>query len=206
MHAESSMFGVAARLAGAGVSFERAELDTFVHLRSAGRGPELAELTQLAQDALGVDLTMVGQFAELAPASDAAAVAGFFALRTRPSEIVAWRVRLASGSPKAETGQATERCRALARESKLLHVVDATRGQAAFVIDGPHARALLQRVADDTSLPRTPGSAVRLRLADLHVTLAWLTDGRYVVIVDVLYAEFLSERVAYAAALLDPPQ
>lgn len=203
MHAESATFGVAARLAEAGVSFERAELETFVHLRSAGRGPELAELTQLARDALGVHLPKVGQFAELALASSHAAGARFGAMRTRPSEIVAWCVRPADGSSAANSGQVVEGCRARARGSRLLHVVDATHGQAAFVLDGPQARALMQRLADDTSLPKAPGSAVRLRLADLHATLAWLTDGRYVLIVDVLYAEFLFERVAYAAAFVD---
>ncbi|MDE2396204.1 MAG: hypothetical protein KGL43_00645 [Burkholderiales bacterium] len=194
-----------ARAVGTGPRrFERVEVELFVHLRSAGRGAELDELTALAEREFGARLGMVGAFAEIEAGLQDGDAGAACALRTRPSEIIVWSTCSAGRSQSAKATQTLARCQAAARGSALLHVVDGSHGQAAFLFDGDVAGPLLQRLADATSLPPKPGTARRLRLADLHATLAWRSDGSHVAIVDALYADFLAERGAYAAAFITP--
>jgi hypothetical protein len=154
MHADSAAVELASRVAVTGVSFERIDVEAFVHLRSGGRGSELDELTEFAQDALGVSLAITGEFADMSSQASPTKVECVAAMRTRPSEIVFWSVRRGRESSTVESLQTIEQCRARASRSPLLHVVDATHGQAAFSLAGAHARQLLQRLADDTSLPK----------------------------------------------------
>lgn len=183
------------------IAFTRLEIDGFVRLRSAGRAQELGGLTTFVAQALGQQLLDVGAYAEFGASQQP-----LCALRTRPSEVIIWATR-APGQASSELGVAlVERCKSASRGAALLHVVDDSHGQAAYALEGPAVRELLQRLADASSLPKAPASAVRLRLADLHATLAWRSDETYVVIVDAMFADFLSERVAHAAAFVaDPP-
>lgn len=183
------------------IAFTRLEIDGFVRLRSAGRARELEGLTAFVAQALGPQLQGVGAYAEFGASQQP-----ICALRTRPSEVIVWTTR-APGQASSELGaELVERCKSASRGAALLHVVDDSHGQAAYALEGLAARDLLQRLADASSLPKAPASAVRLRLADLHATLAWRSDATYVVIVDAMFADFLSERVAHAAAFVaDPP-
>lgn len=197
MHAERQAFK--ADCGDSNLVLERLHIDAYLHLRSAGRGTEVDALAEVAEQKFGHRLATGGLFMKGASATSPAV---FCAMRTRPSEIVVWAMRQQDDTTANNASELLASCQAAVLGSSLLHVVDGTHGQAAFLLGGSGARALLQRVADATSMPVAPGTAVRLRLADLHVTLTWAEDNQYVLIVDVLYAEFLAERVAYAAAAM----
>lgn len=166
---------------------------TCLLLRSAGRAAELNQLTQFAQEHLKLDLAQTGACSFDATSGKTQA----FGLRTRPSEIMYFEF--------AEAGQTgvMHRVKDAIGSSPLLHVVDASHAQTAFALTGASSADLLLRLADATSLPRSAGQATRLRLADLHATLVWESEQRYLMLVDVLYADFLHERLRYAAEALD---
>jgi sarcosine oxidase gamma subunit len=57
---------------------------------------------------------------------------------------------------------------------------------------------LLQRLVDSHSLPMTPGSATRVRLADIAVTLVRQAPERIWLLVDRCHAHYLANWLNYA--------
>lgn len=206
MHAELSTIQYAPRVQvipaqAAGISLEALPVASYLHLRSAGRGLELEGLNKMALDVLGVDLSRVNAIAPLHDGSDSCEC---YAMRTRPSEVVLLAVSV-DGRLNPASRALLDACLQAAEIEPLLHTVDAGHGQAAIRLQGLQARDLLLRLADATSLPQTIGSATRLRMAEMHVTLIWTNPDSYLLFVDRLYADFLTDRLVYASGALDFP-
>jgi sarcosine oxidase gamma subunit len=204
MHAELTDFpdlqsSKAVPLPAKGATLQAMPVAGYLHLRSAGRGPELDGLTRMAQVSIGADLSRINA---LAPLLGGSATIDAFAMRTRPSEIVLFAVS-ADGRLDANRQAAFNTCQQAMANEPLLHAVDGRHGQAAWRLSGPQARSLLLRLGEATSLPQTPGCATRMRLAEMHVTLVWSDPESYLLLVDTLYADFLTDRLVHAAGALD---
>lgn len=179
--------------------FKTAELRVWklLRLRTAARLAQSAELDSFVREFLGVEsLSSVGGFAELgatAPGKQA-----LFVVRTRPGEMLL--VSLSEGRSPMPSGLSGifERCAAATATRPLLSTIEDSDGVCAFRLWGTQARAILLRLADATSLPRTPGTATQLRLADLRVLIAWHSDS-YTVLIPPPYRSFFVDWLRYAA-------
>lgn len=115
---------------------------------------------------------------------------GTTALWRSPSEVVL----LATERAAAEAAMA-----ALAADA-LACAIDQSDGALALELQGPRVDELLQRLVDSHSLPMTLGSAIRVRLADIAVTLVRLDHDRIWLLADRSHEHYLASWLAYAGA------
>lgn len=115
---------------------------------------------------------------------------GTTALWRSPSEVVL----LATERAAAEAAMA-----ALAADA-LAYAIDQSDGALALELQGPRVDELLQRLVDSHSLPMTLGSAIRVRLADIAVTLVRLDHDRIWLLADRSHEHYLASWLAYAGA------
>jgi heterotetrameric sarcosine oxidase gamma subunit len=80
--------------------------------------------------------------------------------------------------------------------------VDQTDGTLVLELQGQWVEELLQRLVDSHSLPVAQDSAVRVRLADIAVTLVRLAPERLWLLSDRSHAYYLANWLAYAGAAL----
>ena len=78
--------------------------------------------------------------------------------------------------------------------------VDQSDGTLGLDLQGPRVDELLQRLVDSHSLPMTLGSAIRVRLADIAVTLVRLDHDRIWLLADRSHEHYLASWLAYAGA------
>ena len=117
---------------------------------------------------------------------------GTTALWRSPSEVVL----LATERAAADAAMA-----ALAADA-LACAVDQSDGTLALELQGPRVDELLHRLVDSHSLPMTLGSAVRVRLADIAVTLVRRDHERIWLLADRSHEHYLASWLAYAGAAL----
>ena len=115
---------------------------------------------------------------------------GTTALWRSPSEVVL----LATERAAADAAMA-----ALAADA-LACAVDQSDGTLGLDLQGPRVDELLQRLVDSHSLPMTLGSAIRVRLADIAVTLVRLDHDRIWLLADRSHEHYLASWLAYAGA------
>jgi heterotetrameric sarcosine oxidase gamma subunit len=115
---------------------------------------------------------------------------GTSSLWRSPSEVVL----LATERAAADAAMA-----ALAADA-LACAVDQSDGTLALELQGPRVDELLHRLVDSHSLPMTLGSAVRVRLADIAVTLVRRDHDRIWLLADRSHEHYLASWLAYAGA------
>ena len=124
----------------------------------------------------------------LGPGQDQSPGQGSAALWHSPSQVTL----LAGHRAAADAAMA-----ALANAA-LACAVDQSEGTLALELHGPQVDALLQRLVDSHSLPMTSGSATRVRLADIAVTLVRQAPERIWLLADRCHAHYLANWLSYA--------
>ena len=117
---------------------------------------------------------------------------GTSSLWRSPSEVVL----LATERAAADAAMA-----ALAADA-LACAVDQSDGTLALELQGPRVDELLHRLVDSHSLPMTLGSTVRVRLADIAVTLVRRDHDLIWLLADRSHEHYLASWLAYAGAAL----
>jgi len=77
---------------------------------------------------------------------------------------------------------------------------DLSDGMATIALEGPRLEAWLARVVDAMAIPRSPGTATRVRFADIAVLLLRLAPERIWLVVDRALAAYAGEWLTYAHA------
>jgi len=121
---------------------------------------------------------------------------GSAALWRSPSEVTLLAGhRAAADAAMAALGNAALAC-----------AVDQSDGTLALDLQGPQVDALLQRLVDSHSLPMTPGSATRVRWADIAVTLVRQAPERIWLLADRCHEHYLANWLNCAGeAIAAPP-
>ena len=117
-----------------------------------------------------------------------------WALWLSPSEVI-----LLANNPTQTNAVKT----ALA-DNPLACAVDQSDGVLALELQGQQLDDLLLRLVDSRSLPCTPGSAVRVRLADIAVILIRHMPDRLWLLVERPQAQYLKNWLKHAGAALQP--
>ena len=117
-----------------------------------------------------------------------------WALWISPSEVI-----LLANNPTQTNAVKT----ALA-DNPLACAVDQSDGVLALELQGQQLDDLLLRLVDSRSLPCTPGSAVRVRLADIAVILIRHMPDRLWLLVERPQAQYLTNWLKHAGAALQP--
>jgi heterotetrameric sarcosine oxidase gamma subunit len=115
-----------------------------------------------------------------------------WALWISPSEVIL----LANNQMQANSAKA-----ALA-DSQLACAVDQSDALLALDLRGPQLDDLLLRLIDSRSLPGVPGSAVRVRLADIAVILIRQTPDRLWLLVERPQSHYLTNWLKHAGTAL----
>jgi sarcosine oxidase gamma subunit len=98
----------------------------------------------------------------------------------------------------------TDAALAALADAKLACAVDQSDGVLALELQGPQLDDLMLRLVDSGSLPILPGTAVRVRLADISVTLIRHMPHRIWLLAERPYAHYLIDWLNYAGAGLKP--
>ncbi|MEY3124057.1 MAG: Sarcosine oxidase, gamma subunit family [Pseudomonadota bacterium] len=89
-------------------------------------------------------------------------------------------------------------------DTPLACAVDQTDGVLALELQGPQLDDLLLRLVDSRSLPRSPGTASRARLADITITLVRHESDRLWMLAERPQADYLMNWLKHAGAALEP--
>jgi sarcosine oxidase gamma subunit len=89
-------------------------------------------------------------------------------------------------------------------DTSLACAVDQTDGVLALELQGPQLDDLLLRLVDSRSLPLSPGTASRARVADIAVTLVRLESDRLWMLAERAQAHYLMNWLQHAGAALEP--
>ena len=89
-------------------------------------------------------------------------------------------------------------------DTSLACAVDQTDGVLALELQGPQLDDLLLRLVDSRSLPLSPGTAYRARVADIAVTLVRLESDRLWMLAERPQAHYLMNWLKHAGAALEP--
>ena len=115
-----------------------------------------------------------------------------WALWRSPSEVIL----LATSRSPADAAMAE------LTDPALACAVDLLDGVLALELQGPQVDDLLLRLVDSSSLPRSPGSAVRARLAEIAVTLVRLKPDQMWLLAEPPQAHYLKSWLEHAGAAL----
>ena len=120
---------------------------------------------------------------------------GPWALWRSPSEVVLLATERA-------TAEAALAALAPLGPTTLACAVDQSDGTLVLELQGPRVDKLLQRLVDSRSLPSAPGSAVRVRLADIAVVLVRQQAEAVWLLADRSHEHYLAGWLAHAGAAM----
>jgi sarcosine oxidase gamma subunit len=89
-------------------------------------------------------------------------------------------------------------------DTPLACAVDQTDGVLALELQGPQLDDLLLRLVDSHSLPRSPSTASRARLADITITLVRHESDRLWMLAERPQAHYLMNWLKHAGVALEP--
>ena len=89
-------------------------------------------------------------------------------------------------------------------DTSIACAVDQSDGVFALELQGPQLDDLLLRLVDSRSLPLSPGTASRARVADIAVTLVRLESDRLWMLAERPQAHYLMNWLKHAGAALEP--
>jgi sarcosine oxidase gamma subunit len=88
-------------------------------------------------------------------------------------------------------------------DTSIACAVDQSDGVFALELQGPHLDDLLLRLVDSRSLPRSPGTASRARLADITITLVRHESDRLWMLAERPQAHYLMNWLNHVGATVE---